>query len=218
MYNDLISFLPQIYFILQGVLVTLKYSITSVCLGIIIGTLLAICKITHVKILRVFAYSYTSIFRGTPLLIQLTIIYFSLPNILGLKLSVFSVGVIAFSCNSGAYVSEIIRAGIIAIDKGQIEAAKALGISPILQMKDIIMPQAFRNILPTLVNELINLIKESALISMIGEMDLMRRAQLVSAETFTFFLPMLTAAVAYYILVLIISSVAIVLEKNLHYD
>lgn len=215
MYDELVAFLPQTYFILQGVFITLKYSVTAVCLGLVIGTLLAICKIIDIKILRIFAHSYTSVFRGTPLLIQLTIIYFGLPGLLGLKLSIFSAGIIAFSFNSGAYVSEIIRAGIAAVDKGQIEAAKALGIPPILRMKDIVLPQAFRKILPALVNELINLIKESALISIIGEMDLMRRAQIVSAETFTFFTPMLTAAAAYYILVLIISSIAMALEKRL---
>ncbi len=215
MYDELVAFMPQMYFILQGVFVTLKYSVTAVCLGLVIGTLLSICKIVDIKILRIFAHSYTSIFRGTPMLIQLTIIYFGLPGLIGVKLGVFAAGVIAFSLNSGAYVSEIIRAGISAVDKGQVEAAKALGIPPILRMKDIILPQAFRNILPALVNELINLIKESALISIIGEMDLMRRAQVVSAETFTFFTPMLTAAAAYYILVLIISSIAMALEKKL---
>lgn len=215
MYDEIVAFLPQIYFILQGVFITLKYSVTAVCLGLVIGTFLAVCKITDFKILRIFAHSYTSVFRGTPLLIQLTIIYFGLPGLLGTKLSIFSAGIIAFSFNSGAYVSEIIRAGITSVDKGQIEAAKALGIPPILRMKDIVLPQAFRKILPALVNELINLTKESALISIIGEMDLMRRAQIVSAETFTFFTPMLTAAAAYYILVLIISSFAMALEKRL---
>ena len=215
MYDELVAFLPQIFFILQGVFITLKYSVTAVCLGLVIGTLLAICKIVDIKVLRIFAHSYTSVFRGTPLLIQLTIIYFGLPGLIGVKLSIFSAGIIAFSFNSGAYVSEIIRAGIAAVDKGQVEAAKALGIPPILRMKDIVLPQAFRKILPALVNELINLIKESALISIIGEMDLMRRAQIVSAETFTFFTPMLTAAAAYYILVLIISSFAMALEKRL---
>ena len=215
MYNDLVAFLPHLYFILKGVTVTLKYSVISVCFGLIIGTILAFLKVIDLKILRLAAHAYTSIFRGTPLLIQLTIIYFGLPGLIDLKLSVFSAGVIAFSLNSGAYVSEIIRAGIESVDKGQVEAAKALGISPILRMKDIILPQAFRSILPALVNELINLVKESCLISVIGEMDLMRRAQVVSAETYTFFTPMLTAAAAYYLMVLIISSFALLLEKRL---
>ncbi len=215
MYDDLVAFLPHLYFILKGVTVTLKYSVISVCFGLIIGTILAFLKVVDLKILRLAAHAYTSIFRGTPLLIQLTIIYFGLPGLIGLKLTVFSAGVIAFSLNSGAYVSEIIRAGIESVDKGQVEAAKALGVSPILRMKDIILPQAFRRILPSLVNELINLVKESCLISVIGEMDLMRRAQVVSAETYTFFTPMLTAAAAYYLMVLIISSFALLLEKRI---
>lgn len=215
MYSELVAFMPHFYFIVKGIGVTLQYSISAVFFGLLIGTALSICKIVHVKPLKLFAHAYTSIFRGTPLLIQLTIIYYALPGLLGIKLSVFAAGVIAFSFNSGAYVSEIIRAGINSVDKGQIEAAKALGISPILRMKDIILPQAFRNILPALVNELINLIKESALISVIGGMDLMRRANIVAAENYTFFAPMITAAIAYYILVLIISSFAMILEKRL---
>jgi polar amino acid transport system permease protein len=189
--------------------------VISVFLGLAIGTILAFLKVIDLKILRFAAHAYTSIFRGTPLLIQLTIIYFGLPGLIGLKLSVFTAGVIAFSLNSGAYVSEIIRAGIESVDRGQVEAAKALGVSPVLRMKDIILPQAFRSILPALVNELINLVKESCLISVIGEMDLMRRAQVVSAETYTFFTPMLTAAATYYVMVLIISSFALLLEKRL---
>jgi polar amino acid transport system permease protein len=215
MYDNLVAFMPHLSFILQGVFVTLQYSVLAVCFGLVLGTALAICKIANNKPLRIFAHSYTSIFRGTPLLIQLAIIYYSLPGLLGIKLSVFAAGIIAFSCNSGAYVSEIIRSGLNSVDKGQIEAAKALGITPILRMKDIIIPQAFRSILPALVNELINLVKESALISIIGGEDLMRRAQNVSAETYNFFTPMLVAAFAYYILVLIISSFAMALERRL---
>lgn len=213
--SELTSFLPHFLFIIKGIVVTLKYSIVSVILGLIIGIILALGKTVEIKILRILAHSYTSIFRGTPLLIQLTIVYFGIPALCGVNLTVFVAGVLAFSLNSGAYASEIIRAGISSVDKGQIEAAKALGISPVLRMKDIILPQAFRYILPALVNELINLVKESALISVIGEMDLMRRAQIVSAETFNFFTPMIIAAMTYYVMVLIISSFANILEKRL---
>jgi polar amino acid transport system permease protein len=215
MYEDLVAFWPHFGFIIAGVLVTLQYSITAVFFGMIIGTLIALCKVSNNWFLRAFAISYTSVFRGTPLLVQLSIIYFMLPSITGLTLSVFVSGVIAFSLNSGAYVSEIIKAGINIVDKGQNEAAKALGIPPYLRMKDIILPQAIRHILPSLVNELINLIKESALISVIGGMDLMRRAQEVAAQTYDYFTPMLTAAVAYYVMVMIISTIAKILEKRL---
>lgn len=206
---------PSIIFILKGSVVTLKYSLISVCFGLIIGIFLAIFKVSKNIILRLFAGFYTSIFRGTPLLIQLSLIYFALPMFIGFKISVFSAGIIAFSLNSGAYVSEIIRAGINSVDKGQFEAAIALGIPKALAIKDIILPQAVKTILPSLVNELINLVKESALISIIGEMDLTRRAQLVSSETFNFFGPMLVAAITYYLLVFIISRLAKWLERSL---
>lgn len=208
--------LPQIYFIIQGAIVTIKYSLSGVFFGLILGIILALLKTSNNKSLRFFADAYTSVFRGTPLLIQLTIVYYGLPGLIGIKLSVFTAGVLAFSMNSGAYVSEIIRAGINSVDRGQFEAAKALGIPNVLMMKDIILPQAVKTILPSLINELINLIKESALISIIGEMDLMRRAQAVSAESLTFFIPMMIAAGSYYILVLLVSTIAKILEKQLN--
>lgn len=215
MLEQLVSYYPFINFIIQGTLVTLKYSMVSVLFGLILGLLLAVCKISKSYILRIFADFYTSIFRGTPLLIQLSIIYFGVPSLIGIKFSVFAAGVMAFSLNSGAYVSEIIRAGIRAVDQGQFEAAKALGIPDLLMMRAIILPQAVRNIFPSLVNELINLIKESAIISMIGEMDLMRRAQIVSLETYTYFTPMLIAGLCYYVIIIIISNLAKIVEKKL---
>jgi polar amino acid transport system permease protein len=215
--EELTNFWPNILFILEGIKITLQYSIFSVIFGFMIGVLIAIGKIAPFKFLNIICYGYTSIFRGTPLLIQLSIIYFGIPTILPqVNFGVFAAGIIAFSLNSGAYVSEIIRAGIASIDPGQKEAAKILGIPPLLMFKDIILPQAIKYILPALVNELINLIKESAIISVIGEMDLMRRAQIVSAETYSVFIPMLTAAAAYYIMVFIVSNVALLIEKRLN--
>jgi polar amino acid transport system permease protein len=212
---SLAKFWPSLFFIAQGIIVTLKYSITSVVFGLIIGALLAFCKIGSNKIIRQLANFYTSVFRGTPLLIQISIIYFGLPSLLGVKISVFAGGVIAFSLNSGAYVSEIIRAGILSIDQGQFEAAKALSIPKYYMYKDIILPQALRNFLPSLVNELIDMLKESSLISVLGEMDLMHRAQLVAAKTYQYFTPMCTAGACYYVLILILARLAKILERKL---
>ena len=209
------KFYPEILFIVKGTLVTLKYSVIAVISGLVIGLLLAICKVNKNHALRLVANFYTSIFRGTPLLIQLSIIYFASPYIIGVKFSVFTAGAISFSLNSGAYVSEVIRAGINAVDKGQLEAAEALAIPKFLIMKDIILPQAVKNIFPSLVNELINFIKESEIIYMIGEADLMRRAQIVSIETYNYFFPMVTAACCYYILVMLISFIAKIIEKKM---
>lgn len=204
-----------LYIVPGGIGVTLAYTLISVTLGMIIGSLLAICKVSHISTLNKLASVYTSIFRGTPLLIQLSLIYFAIPGLTGYQMSVFMAGIIAFSLNSGAYVSEIIRAGIESIDKGQFEAAKALGVPYGAMMKDIILPQAVRNILPALVNEVINLLKESAIISTIGGADLMRRAQVVAAEQYSYFGPLLIASGCYYMLVITLTYLAKLLERRL---
>lgn len=204
-----------IKYISMGVTVTLKYTIISVTFGLLIGVALSLCKLSKYKTLNYAANIYTSIFRGTPLLVQLSLIYFALPAILNIDLSIFASGIIAFSLNSGAYVSEIIRAGINAVDKGQFEAAKAHGIPYHKMMRDIIMPQAIRKILPSLVNEMINMLKESAIISTIGETDIMRRSQIIAAEQYSYLEPILVAASCYYILVMILSYIAKKLEERL---
>lgn len=201
-------------YIIEGAVVTLKYTFLAVFFGAIIGTLIATCRVSKIPVLKYFSIVYISIFRGTPLLIQLSMIYFILP-MYGINITVFIAGIAAFSLNSAAYVAEIIRSGINSIDKGQIEAARSLSIPYYDTMKDIILPQAFRNILPALVNEVVNLLKETAIISVIGGMDLMRRAQIVSSETYDYFTPLVTAAITYYVLVVIFSSVAKIVENKM---
>ncbi|MFK8040015.1 MAG: amino acid ABC transporter permease [Rickettsiaceae bacterium] len=215
MHQNLSLPIDYMIYIAKGCFVTLEYSLLSVFFGLIIGIVLSICKVSNRFIARFFADVYTSIFRGTPLLIQLGIIFFGLPSIIGVKLYPLTAGVIAFSLNSGAYVSEIIRAGINSIDKGQFDAAKSLGISSYRTMIDIILPQAIRNILPSLVNELTNLIKESAIISLIGANDLRQRADFVAHQTYDYFTPMIIAALYYYILVFIAGSAGRFLESRL---
>ncbi len=209
------EWLSSIKYISGGIIVTLEYTLISVALGLILGSLLALSKLSHNKFLQIFASSYVSIFRGTPLLIQLSLVYFAIPTLIHYKMSVFEAGIIAFSLNSAAYVCEIIRAGIESIDKGQFEASKALGIPYTAMMKDIIFPQAIKNILPALVNEVINLLKETAIISIIGGADLMARAQIVVAEKYSYFIPLFIASIYYYILVEILSYFAKILERKL---
>lgn len=210
--------LSTLRYVAGGVGITLEYTFFSSVGGIILGLFLAILKVGSWGPGRQFASFYTSVFRGTPMLVQLSIIYFGAPGLISYKISPLLAGVIAFSLNSGAYVSEVIRAGIGAIDKGQFEAARALSIPYSLMMKDIILPQALRNVLPALVNEVINLLKETALISTLGVEDIMRRATLVAAETYSYFEPLMMAAVCYYIIVLILNAVVRKLEKRLRYD
>lgn len=207
-----ISFLP---FISKGIIVTLQYTITSLFFGLIIGIIISLFKFSSFFILTTIGNIYVSIFRGTPLLVQLFLVYFGTPQLIGYKIGAFEAGILAFSLNSGAYVSEIIRAGIQSVDKGQFEAAASLGLSYIQTMKDIIFPQAIRNILPALVNEAINLLKESSLVSTIGVWDLMRRARIIGAEKFIYLEPLICVAIIYYLLVMVFTFTAKTLENKL---
>jgi arginine/lysine/histidine transport system permease protein len=208
---------PSLPFIATGIWVTLKFTSLSLLCGLPLGVLLAFLKILKIKPLQYLANTYTAIFRGTPLLVQLGIIFYATPQLTGYSISAFEAGVLAFSLNSAAYSSEIIRSGIQSIDPGQWEAAQVLGLSKITTLQHIILPQAIRNILPALVNEMVNLLKESALVSTIGEADLLQRAKVVAAEKFMYFEPLLLAAILYFLMVLIISYFATKLEEKLSY-
>ncbi|MFD2171570.1 amino acid ABC transporter permease [Tumebacillus lipolyticus] len=206
---------PSIPYILEGIKVTLQYTLLSALLGFIWGTVLSLFKISSVKPLKWFGIAYTSIFRGTPLILQLTIVYFATPQLTGYQITALEAGVLAFSLNSAAYISETIRAGILAVDKGQREAAMALGVPYRRMMIDIILPQALKNILPALVNESIALLKESALVSTIGAADVLRRATIVGAEKYVYFEPLIVAGIIYYVLVMALTFGARLLERRL---
>ena len=212
---DFSQIVPYIPFMLEGVWVTLKFVFFAIILGAILGTFLALFKIGSIKALRWFADAYTSIFRGTPLILQLMIIYYSIPQLTGYDISPFLSAILAFGLNSSAYISEIIRAGIQAVDKGQMEAAQALGISYRDMMKDIILPQALKNILPALMNEFITLTKESAIVSTIGYLDLMRRAQVVGSDLFRNFEPLLFVGLIYWCMVMGLTVLGRMFERRL---
>lgn len=212
---DFSAITPSIPYILKGLEVTLKIVAVSALIGFILGTLLALCKIARIRVLNVAADLYTSIFRGTPLVLQLMIIYFGVPQMIGYDIPAFLAAVIAFSLNSGAYMSEVIRAGIQAIDKGQTEALIALGVPYGKMMRHIILPQALKNILPALVNEFATLTKESAVVTVIGATDLMRRAYIVGGETFKYLEPLLFVGLVYYILVIVLTVVGKAIEGRM---
>lgn len=212
---DFSQIVPYIPFMLEGIWVTLKFVFFAIILGAILGTILALFKIGSIKPLRWFADAYTSIFRGTPLILQLMIIYYSIPQLTGYDISPFLSAILAFGFNSSAYISEIIRAGIQAVDKGQMEAAQALGIPYRAMMKDIILPQALKNILPALMNEFITLTKESAIVSTIGYLDLMRRAQVVGSDLFRNFEPLLFVGLIYWCLVMGLTVLGRLFERRL---
>ncbi|SCC54361.1 amino acid ABC transporter permease [Bacillus mycoides] len=212
---DFSAITPSIPYILKGLEVTLKIVAASALAGFILGTLLALCKIARIRVLNIAADIYTSIFRGTPLVLQLMIIYFGVPQMIGYEIPAFLAAVLAFSLNSGAYMSEVIRAGIQAVDKGQTEAAMALGIPYSKMMRNIIFPQALKNILPALVNEFATLTKESAVVTVIGATDLMRRAYIVGGETFKYLEPLLFVGLIYYILVIILTLIGKAIEGRM---
>ena len=212
---DFSAITPSIPYILKGLEVTLKIVAVSALAGFILGTLLALCKIARIRASNIAADFYTSIFRGTPLVLQLMIIYFGVPQIIGYEIPAFLAAVLAFSLNSGAYMSEVIRAGIQAVDKGQTEAAMALGVPYGKMMRNIIFPQALKNILPALVNEFATLTKESAVVTVIGATDLMRRAYIVGGETFKYLEPLLFVGLIYYMLVIILTLVGKAIEGRM---
>jgi polar amino acid transport system permease protein len=183
---DFSQIVPSMPYILKGIGVTIQIVLASAILGFVLGVILSLCKISRNKPLQWFADAYTSVFRGTPLVLQLLLIYFGLPQLLGFDIAPFPAAVAAFGLNSAAYISEIIRAGILAVDKGQREAALALGIPYRRMMGQIILPQALKNILPALMNEFITLTKESAIVTVIGALDIMRRAYIVGGEKFAY--------------------------------
>ena len=206
---------PSLPFILRGIGVTLLFTALSALFGFIWGTVLSLFKISNIKPLAWFANIYTSVFRGTPLLLQIAIVYYATPQLTGYDIPALLAGVITFTLNSGAYISETIRGGILAVDKGQREAALSLGIPYKPTMLDIILPQAIKNILPALVNESIALLKDSALVSTIGVADLLRRAQIVGAEKYIYFEPLLFAGAVYYLMVMSLTWGGYALERRL---
>jgi polar amino acid transport system permease protein len=219
------QFIP---YLTQGVTITLAIAFFSTLIGVVLGIL--INTVSKRKVLGKLAFAYVDVFRGTPVILQLSLIYFALPRVLTLlaqdwfgylgniTISAFAAAIITFSLNSSAYVSEIIRSGVNSVDPGEIEAAKALGVGKFHIYKDIILPIAFKNSFPALMNEIIMLVKESSIVSIIGLQDLMRRQQIVSAQTYLYFEPLLFVGLIYYIIVKTMSIAAKKLEGVLMHD
>ena len=205
----------SILFIGKGLALTLELLIGSIVTGFLLGTVLSICRYQSLGIGLI--NRFISVMRGTPLILQLSLIYFSAPTLTGFHLSILVAGIVTFGLNSSAYFAEILRAGIESMPKGQFEAASTLRIPVYYLWKDIILPQVFKSVFPAIVNEVISLLKETALISTIGGMDLMRRAESLGAEQFTYFLPLCIAGGYYYGLVLLIETVGKTIEKRGHY-
>jgi len=200
--------------LILGAGVTIEITAFSVAVGFFIGLFVGIARISQFKVLRVLATIYADCIRGTPLLVQIFLIYFALPMVIGQRVEPFIAAVAACGINSGAYVSEIFRAGIQAIDIGQMEAGRSLGMTWWQTMYSIVLPQAIRNILPPLGNEFIAMLKDSSLVSVIGFEELTRRGQLIIAQTYGSFEIWMTVAILYLIMTLAISRIVSLLEKR----
>ena len=198
---------------LEGATTTVILSFFSVIVGVGCGTLMALARLSTNKFLSKAAKVYIDIIRGTPLLVQLYLVYFGLATVL--DLNDFVSGVIAVSVNTTAYIAEIIRSGIQSVDKGQMEAARSMGMPKRMAMSQIILPQAMKNILPAIGNEFATLIKETSIVSLIGIHDLMYSSDTVRGATFTVFIPLLMTAFLYFVMTTTIAFFMDKLERKL---
>lgn len=199
--------------LLSGIGVTIKVSLVALVIGLIIGFLIAICNLSKNKFLKAIGGVYTDVIRGTPSVTQLMIIYFVI--FASINWAKWVIAAIAFGINSGAYVSEIIRAGILSIEKGQTEAGRSLGLNQFQTMIYIILPQALKNVFPALCNEFIVLIKETAIVGYVGLMDIQKAGDFIKSATFLAFMPLIGTAIIYYILIKLLNLFLGWIERKL---
>lgn len=201
--------------LLEGMTITLKLAFLSGFIGFFLGLFIAFMRLSSHKIFSLPARFYVLIFRGTPLLLQILFIYFALPTLMNITLDSFNAGILALALNSAAYLSEIFRAGIESIHKGQFEAARALGLNHFQTMIKIIIPQTYRRIIPPVVNEFSSLTKETSLVSVISLSELLYVTQRIGAKFLRPWEVYFWAALGYLIIVIILSVIASRLEENL---
>ena len=206
--------LNAIPLLLKGALITFQVSIIGAFLGIGVGLILILMRMSRLKVINLIARIYISLIRGTPLLVQIFFIFYALPGLMGIDLNPFIAGVLALSLNSGAFVTEILRAGISAIPRGQMEAAKALGLKRMVIWSRIILPQVFALVLPPLTNEFTMLVKASPLLSVITVVELTRTAQQIMIYTYRPVEVMLAAATLYFVICFLLSTFSRRLERR----
>jgi ectoine/hydroxyectoine ABC transporter permease protein EhuC len=201
-------------YLVDGAVISLKVTVFAIAFGIVLGLIVALGRLSGSRVLRFICTAFVEFIRGTPLLVQIYIVYFALPQ-LGIQLGPIPAGVLAIGVNSGAYNSEIFRAGIQSIDKGQTEAAKSQGLTYWQTMRYIILPQALRRIIPPLGNEFVTLIKDSSLVSIMSVHELTFRAKLVAARSFNYFTMYIGTAIVYFAMTFITSKLLGLLERRL---
>ena len=205
-------------YITDGLKITLLVTVFAVLIGVVLGFLIAIVRTTHdktgkLKILNAICKVYLTVIRGTPVVVQLMIIYFIIFG--SVDISMVVVAIVAFGINSGAYVAEIFRSGIMSIDNGQFEAGRSLGFNYAQTMMYIVMPQAFKNVLPTLCNEFISLLKETSVSGYIALQDLTKGGDIIRSRTYDAFMPLIAVALIYLAMVMIFTKLVSLLERRL---
>jgi polar amino acid transport system permease protein len=206
-------FIDVFPFLLQGLRITITLAITGMILSLLFGLFVALIRISRIPVITNIASFYIDLFRGTPLLVQIIIIFYALPD-LGIRLGRYEAGIVALMLNNGAYVAEIFRGGIQAIDKGQMEAARSLGLSYIQAMRRVVLPQALRSTLPALTNSFVALLKDTSLISVIGLEELLKQGRQLQVWTANA-TPLMAVAIFYFIIVWPMIRLAQRLEKRM---
>lgn len=206
--------------VLEGLQNTLMIAVAGLLIGIVIGTLIATVRVLPKykplpRVLNGVCTFYVAVFRGTPMVVQLLIFYYVLFPLMGIKMDGVQVSMMVFGLNSGAYISEIMRSGIQSVDGGQMEGGRSVGLSFGTTMIKIVIPQAIKNILPTLGNEFISLIKETSVVSFVGAADLYKAFNVIGSNSYEFMVPYIVMALIYIVLVLIISAGIKVMERSL---
>ena len=206
--------------VVEGLKNTLLIAVIGLIIGIVIVTLIATVRVIPKykvlpRILNGFCSFYVGLFRGTPMVVQLLVFYYVMLPIIGVKMTGVNVSILVFGLNSGAYISEIMRSGILSVDHGQMEAGRAVGLSFGTTMMKIVIPQAVKNILPTLGNEFIALIKETSVVSFVGAADLYVAFNYIGSNSYEFMVPYLVMAIIYIVIVLLISGGIKIMERSL---
>lgn len=206
------SIFPQL---MTGLSFTLKMTILSLVLAVIIGMVSCMFSIARAKALNMISGAYLSVIRGTPLMVQATFIYFGLTGALNIRISPFNAAILVLCLNAGAYLSEIFRSGIAAVNKGQMEAARSLGLPYGVAMRKIILPQAIRIVIPSVLNQFIITLKDTSILSAIGCAELMRQGQLIVSRNFRSFETYAIIGVMYYVVVVILTKLFRMIERRL---
>ena len=206
--------------VVEGLRNTIMIAVLGLMIGIVIGTVIAAVRVIPKykvlpRILNGFCSFYVGLFRGTPIVVQLLVFYYVMLPLMGIRISGLQVAILVFGLNSGAYISEIMRGGILSVDAGQMEAGRAVGLGYWTTMLRIVIPQAVKNILPTMGNEFIALIKETSVVSFVGAADLYVAFNYIGSNSYEFMVPYLVMAIIYIILVLIISAGIKIMERSL---